>query len=121
MNRAPVRSRKQTKPRQSGLFKRFTLFIVDFLKERFVWAKRKNDIIDADHDKRIAENYVYDEVLGVNVPRSEFEKRTKFNDSNYKLTPNEIKRFPRCPKRVQFESERGMDVLPKSINLNRQK
>ncbi|MBJ5337963.1 conjugal transfer protein, partial [Salmonella enterica subsp. enterica serovar Typhimurium] len=49
MNRAPVRSRKQTKPRQSGLFKRFTLLIVDFLKERFVWAKRKNDTTDADH------------------------------------------------------------------------
>ncbi len=37
MNRAPMRSRKQTKPRQNGLFKRFTLLIVDFLKERFVW------------------------------------------------------------------------------------
>ncbi|HGI7038187.1 TPA: MobQ family relaxase [Klebsiella oxytoca] len=121
MNRAPVRSRKQTKPRQSGLFKRFTLFIVDFLKERFVWAKRKNDTIDADHDKRIAENYVYDEVLGVNVPRSEFEKRTKFNDSNYKLTPNEIKRFPSRPKRGQLESESGMDVLPKNNQFNSSK
>ncbi|HBT8265621.1 TPA: conjugal transfer protein, partial [Klebsiella pneumoniae] len=121
MNRAPVRSRKQTKPRQSGLFKRFTLFIVDFLKERFVWAKRKNDTIDPDHDKRIAENYVYDEVLGVYVPRSEFEKRTKFNDSNYKLTPNEIKRFPSRPKRVQLESESGMDVLPKINQFNSSK
>lgn len=80
MNRAPMRSMKQTKPRQNGLLKRFTLLIVGFLKERFVWAKRKNDTIDADHDKRIAENYVYDEVLGVNVPRSEFEKRAKFNN-----------------------------------------
>ncbi|MBB7528947.1 MobA/MobL family protein [Escherichia coli] len=79
MNRAPVRSRKQTKPRQNGLFKRFTLLIVGYIREKFIWARRKPDTIDADHDKRIAENYVYDEVLGVNVPRSEFEKRAKFN------------------------------------------
>ncbi|EIY0304677.1 conjugal transfer protein, partial [Escherichia coli] len=65
MNRAPVRGRKQTKPRQNGLFKRFTLLIVGYIREKFIWAKRKSDTIDADHDKRIAENYVYDEVLGV--------------------------------------------------------
>lgn len=63
VNRAPLHIRKQTKPRQNGLFKRFTLLIVDFLKERFVWARRKTDTTDADHDKRIAENYVFDEVL----------------------------------------------------------
>lgn len=80
MNRAPVRSRKQTKPRQSGLFKHFTLLIVGYIRERFVWARRKPDTTDADHDKRIAENYIFDEVLGVNVPRSEFEKRAKFNN-----------------------------------------
>mgnify|MGYP005921494739 FL=1 len=79
MNRAPVRGRKQTKPRQNGLFKRFTLLIVGYIREKFIWARRKPDTTDADHDKRIAENYVYDEVLGVNVPRSEFEKRAKFN------------------------------------------
>lgn len=41
MNRAPVRSRKQTKPRQSGLFKRFTLLIVDFLKRDLYGPKGK--------------------------------------------------------------------------------
>ena len=121
MNRAPVRGRKQTKPRQSGLFKRFTLFIVDFLKERFVWAKRKNDTIDADHDKRIAENYVYDEVLGVNVPRSEFERRAKFN--NDQTSPqsgfcgnvsdnNNTVRFPSRPVQVQPESKRNYNITP---------
>ena len=110
--RAPMRCRKQTKPRQNGMFKRFTLLIVGFLKERFVWARRKPDTIDADHDKRIAENYVYDEVLGVNVPRFEFEKRTKFNDSNYKLTPNEIKRFPSRPNQEQPEVNRSIDLTP---------
>lgn len=110
--RAPMRCRKQTKPRQNGMFKRFTLLIVGFLKERFVWARRKPDTIDADHDKRIAENYVYDEVLGVNVPRFEFEKRTKFNDSNYKLTPNVIKRFPSRPNQEQPEVNRSIDLTP---------
>lgn len=90
MNRAPMRSRKQTKPRQNGLFKRFTLLIVGYIREKFIWARRKTDTTDADHDKRIAENYVYDEVLGVNVPRSEFEMRTKFNSDDYKPTKKVI-------------------------------
>lgn len=79
-NRAPMSNRKQVKPSQNGIFKRFTLLVVGYIRERFVWARRKLDNIDAAHDKRIAENYVFDEVLGVNVPRSEFEKRVKFNN-----------------------------------------
>ncbi|EAU5976066.1 conjugal transfer protein, partial [Salmonella enterica] len=121
MNRAPVRSRKQTKPRQSGLFKRFTLLIVDFLKERFVWAKRKNDTTDADHDKRIAENYVFDEVLGVYVSRAEFEKLTKFN--NDQTSPqsgfcgnvsdnDKIVRFPSRPNNEQYKEESSMNLTP---------
>ncbi|EFJ8932400.1 MobA/MobL family protein [Escherichia coli] len=121
MNRAPMRSMKQTKPRQNGLFKRFTLLIVGFLKERFVWAKRKNDTIDADHDKRIAENYVYDEVLGVNVPRSEFEKRAKLNNipvspeaGVYGNEPDHDKtvRFPSRPKLEEPNVDKNMDLIP---------
>lgn len=111
MNRAPTRNRKQVKPRQNGIFKRFTLLVVSFFKERFVWAKRKPDTTDADHDKRVAENYIYDEVLGVNVPRSEFEKRAKFNNSDYKLTPDEIKRFPSRPNQEQPTANRNMDLV----------
>lgn len=110
INRAPVRSRKQVKPRQNGLFKRFTLLIVGFLKERFVWARRKTDTTDADHDKRIGENYIYDEVLGVNVPRSEFEKLAKFNSDDYKSTPDMITRFPSRPKNEQPQSGHGIDL-----------
>lgn len=111
MNRAPIHIRKQTKPHQNGLFKRFTLLIVGFLKERFVWARRKTDTTDADHDKRIAENYIYDEVLGINVPRSEFEKRAKFNSDDYKSTPDEIRRFPsRQPKSEQPDN--ALDYIP---------
>lgn len=79
-NRAPMSNRKQVKPRQNRMFKRFTLLVVGFFKERFVWAKRKPDTTDADHDKRVAANYVFDEVLGICVPRTEFEKRAKFNN-----------------------------------------
>ncbi|TBR70054.1 MULTISPECIES: MobQ family relaxase [unclassified Escherichia] len=79
--RVPIKTKsRKVQPRQSGLFKRFTLLVIGLFKERFVWAKRKPDTTDADHDKRIAENYIYDEVLGINVPRSEFEKRAKFNN-----------------------------------------
>lgn len=123
MKRAPVRSRKQTKPRQSGLFKRFTLLVVGLFKDRFVWARRKPDTTDADHDKRIAENYVYDEVLGVNVPRSEFERRAKFN--NDKTSPeagvygrvsdnDETVRFPSRPTHEQPNFDRNMDLTPSS-------
>jgi hypothetical protein len=40
------------------------------LSGKFVWAKTnktKVDIISEEHDKRIAENYVFDEVLGRHV------------------------------------------------------
>ena len=85
-NRAPMHSRKQTKPRQNGLFKRFTLLVVGYIREKFVWARRKVDTTDADHDKRIAENYVFDEVLGIHVSRSEFEKQTRFNSADSKAS-----------------------------------
>ncbi|HBM2880202.1 TPA: MobA/MobL family protein [Klebsiella oxytoca] len=119
MNRAPVRSRKRTKPRQNGLFKRFTLLIVDFFKERFVWARRKPDTTDADHDKRIAENYVYDEVLGIRVSRTEFEKRAKFNNDQTSsetefygnVSDNDkIVRFPSRPKQAQSKIDKNMDL-----------
>lgn len=107
INRAAMSNRKQVKPRQNGMFKRFTLLIVDFLKERFVWARRKSDTIDADHDKRIAENYVYDEVLGVNVLRSEFEKRAKFNSTQkspqteFDIDASDKDEFTRFPSRLR--------------------
>ncbi|MDR4899305.1 MobQ family relaxase [Yersinia kristensenii] len=94
---APVKSkRKQVKPRQSGVFKRFTLLVIGYIKEKFVWAKKKPIpvSIDAEHDKRIAENYVFDEVKGVYMPRVEYEKRARFNTDGYKPTPDEIRRFP---------------------------
>lgn len=108
LNRAPISNRKQVKPRQNGIFKRFTLLVVGYIRERFVWARRKADNIDADHNKRIAENYVFDEVLGIRVPRAEFEKRAKFN--NDQASPqtefcgnisdnDETVRFPSRPKK----------------------
>lgn len=121
MNRAPVRSRKQTKPRQNGLFKRFTLLIVGYIRERFIWAKRKPDTTDADHDKRIAENYVFDEVLGIRVSRAEFEKRAKFNNdqtsSETEFYSNvsdndETVRFPSRPKQEEPNVDRNMDLTP---------
>ncbi|EBA9137924.1 conjugal transfer protein, partial [Salmonella enterica] len=121
-NRAPMSNRKQVKPRQDGIFKRFTLLVVSFFKERFVWAKRKPDTTDADHDKRIAENYVFDEVLGIRVSRTEFEKRAKFNNdqtsSETEFYSNvsdndETVRFPSRPKQEQqVDVDRNMDLTP---------
>ncbi|HIA2330130.1 TPA: MobQ family relaxase, partial [Escherichia albertii] len=122
INRVPVKTKsRKVKPRQSGLFKRFTLLVVGFFKEKFVWARRKPDTIDADHDKRIAENYVYDEVLGVSVPLSEFERRAKFN--NDQTSPeagvygnesdhDKTVRFPSRPKNELSEINQNMDLVP---------
>lgn len=116
IKRAPVKSkRKQVKPRQSGVFKRFTAYIIDFFKEKFVWAKKKSVAVsaDAEHDRRIAENYVFDEVLGIYVPRAEHEKRTRFNSDDYKPTKGEITRFPSSSSnKQQPEKEQSHTYSP---------
>ena len=113
---APERvKRKQTTPRQDNIFKRFTTLVIDFFKQKFVWAKAnksQNDLISEEHDKRIAENYVFDEVLGHHVSRSEYEKKAKFNQDDYKPTSDEINRFPNRPKNEQPESDHRMDLIP---------
>ncbi|MFN1129624.1 MobQ family relaxase [Lelliottia nimipressuralis] len=115
VKRAPVKSKKkQAKPRQTGLFKHFTLLVVEYIREKFVWAKKKPVpvSIDAEHDKRTAEHYVFDEVQGIYVPRAEFEKRARFNSDNYKPTSDEIRRFPTCPQREQPITDSIMDLKP---------
>ncbi|MBJ9830462.1 MobA/MobL family protein [Citrobacter freundii] len=106
--------RKQVKPRQSGMFKRFTLLVVDYLREKFIWAKKKPVpvSVDAEHDKRIAENYVFDEVQGIYVPRTEYERRTRFNSDSYSPTKEEFKRFPSRPCKVA-ELKNELDYVPK--------
>ncbi|MCT4714096.1 MobA/MobL family protein [Enterobacteriaceae bacterium H18W14] len=117
VKRAPFKSkRKQVKPRQSGIFKRFTLLIVDFFKEKFVWTKRKPTPVStyAEHDKRIAENYVFDEVLGIYVSRAEYERRARFNSDSYSPTPDEIRRFPSRPKAEQHKKYNVLDYAQTS-------
>jgi len=110
--RAPVKSnRKQAKPRRSGVFKRFTLLVVKYIEEKFVWAKKKPVAPDVDHDKRIAENYVFDEVQGIYVPRAEHERRVKFNSDDYKPTKEEIRRFPSRPVKSAL-SDSKLDYMP---------
>ncbi|WJM81034.1 MobQ family relaxase [Pectobacterium brasiliense] len=114
IKRAPGKSkRKQVKPRQTGLFKRFTLLVVEYIKERFVWAKKKPApvSVDADHDKRIAENYVFDEVQGIYVSRAEYERRTRFNSDTYSPTPDEIRRFPSRPVKPA-QPDRDLGYMP---------
>ncbi|MGF2415031.1 hypothetical protein ACQUTE_00525 [Citrobacter freundii] len=109
--------------------------VVGYTKEKFIWAKQKPVPIavdtdaDAEHDKRIAENYVFDDLLGIYVLRIEFGKRTKFN--NVPKSPqaefcgdvsgnNETVHFPSRPNREQFDVDKNMDlapsVFPKYIN-----
>ncbi|MDY4366550.1 MobQ family relaxase [Pectobacterium brasiliense] len=112
VKRAPVKSmRKQAKPRQSGVFKRFTLLVVEYIKEKFVWAKKKPApvSVDAEHDKLIAENYVFDEVLGIYIPRTEYERRARFNSETYSPTKEEIRRFPSRPKEEQCKTDNNLD------------
>ncbi|MEB8015443.1 MobA/MobL family protein [Raoultella ornithinolytica] len=128
IKRAPVKNKmKQVKPRQDGIFKRFTAYIVDFFKEKFVWAKKKPVPVspDAEHDKHVAENYVFDEVLGRYVPRAEHENRARFNGDNIfyeetqqkdlydeKPTSPVISRFPSRPLHEQQEIDHKVDLSP---------
>lgn len=114
MSHTPVRNRKRVKPRQSGIFKRFTLMIVGYIKEKLVWARKKPSpvSVDSEHDKRIAENYEFDEVLGIYVPRTEFEKRARFNSDDNKLIPDEISRFPSRPRNEQLEADHSISLNP---------
>lgn len=111
IKRAPVKAkRKHVEPRQDGIFKRFTLLVVGYIREKFVWARKKPSpvSVDTEHDKRIAENYVFDEVQGIYVSRTEYERRARFNNDDYKPTPDEISRFPsRSVKPIQCDSELG--------------
>lgn len=113
---APERvKRKQTTPRQDNIFKRFTTLVIDFFKEKFVWARSsrvKHDPVSTEHDKRITENFVFDEVLGHHVSRAEYEKQAKFNSDTYKPTPDEIRRFPSRPKNGKPETTHDMDLTP---------
>ncbi|AZK62355.1 MobQ family relaxase [Pectobacterium versatile] len=112
IKRAPVKSkRKQVQPQKENIFKRFTLLVVEFFKERFIWAKKKPApvSVDTEHDNRIAENYVFDEVQGIYVSRSEHEKRVKFNSDDYKPSPAEIRRFPSRPKEEQYKADNDLD------------
>ncbi|EOD3494608.1 MobQ family relaxase [Cronobacter malonaticus] len=100
LKRAPVKvKRKKVEPHQTGVFKRFTLLVVDYIREKFVWAKKKPApvSVDAEHDKRIAENYIFDEVQGIYVSRTEHERRARFNSDTYSPTKEEVRRFPSRP------------------------
>lgn len=112
---ATERVKKQATPRQDNIFKRFTLLIVDFFKEKFVWAKldkAKHNPVNAEHDKRVVENYVFDEVEGIYVPRAEYEAKVKFNSDDYKPIPDETSRFPSRPKKEHSESDHRIDLTP---------
>ena len=67
-----------TTSRQDNMFKHFTALLVNFIRDKFIWTKTdkaKVDIISEEHDKRISENYVFDEVLGHHISRTEYEKK----------------------------------------------
>lgn len=122
IKRAPVKSkRKQVKPAQDNLFKRFTLLVAKFFKERFVWAKKRPVPVSVDdvHDKRIAENYVFDEVQGIYVLRSEHEKRVRFNADGYKPSKDEIRRFPNRPKEEQHKTDNNLDFTPAPLSVSK--
>lgn len=122
LKRAPVKSnRKQVIPRQDGIFKRFTLLVADYIREKFVWAKKKPApvSVDIEHDKRIAENYVFDEVQGIYVPRAEHERRARFNSDTYSPTKEEIRRFPSRPLKPE-QTDNDFDFIP-TLTADRKK
>ncbi|HDV8764789.1 TPA: MobA/MobL family protein [Raoultella ornithinolytica] len=121
IKRAPVKAkRKHVEPRQTGVFKRFTLLVAGYIREKFVWARRKPSpvSVDAEHDKRIAENYVFDEVQGIYVPRAEYERRARFNSQSYSPTPDEIRRFPSRANSDQHTMNNNAGFIPSQPSLS---
>jgi hypothetical protein len=94
------------------VFKRFTL-LVDYIREKFVWARRSQSpvSVDAEHDKRIAENYVFDEVQGIYVPRAEYERRARFNKDDYKPTKMRSGVFQVVLNSDQTEHNISLDLI----------
>lgn len=89
--------RQQTTTHQDNVFKRITTILFDFMRGKLRLSKKdksKVDFISEEHDKRIAENYVFDEVLGLHISRTKFEKMSSFNCQNDEQPPNENQRFP---------------------------
>lgn len=122
IKRAPVKAKRKTvEPRQTGVFKRFTLLVAGYIREKFVWARRKPSpvSVDAEHDKRIAENYVFDEVQGIYVSRAEYERRARFNSDTYSPTKEEIRRFPSRPVNPP-QSDSKLDYIP-TLKADRKK
>ena len=70
----------------------------------------KVDSISEEHDKRIAENYVFDEVLGYPVLRTEYEKQAKFNHDDYKPTQDDINRFPSRHMNDKADADKNIDL-----------
>ncbi|MGC0966839.1 MobQ family relaxase [Pantoea agglomerans] len=105
--------RKLTTLRQDNIFKHFTILLVDFIRDKFMWAKTnktKADINSEEHDKRIAENYVFDEVLGYPVLRTKYEKLAKFNHDDYKPTQDDINRFPSRHLNDKAYADKNIDL-----------
>lgn len=141
---APYNRRKhKTTPRQDNIFKRFTLLVVDYIKEKFVWAINRNININIDrninnnnvsieeaHDKRIAEKYIFDEVLCYPVLRAEFEKRAGYNsnvekhhdDSNAinETTKHDTDRFPSRLRKAKAKTKINNDFTMQQQSQNDQ-
>lgn len=115
------------KPRQNGIFKRFAVLVVDFFKDKLIWARKKPADIDADRNKRIAEKYIFDEVLGIYVSRTEYDKRDKFSSDEIQLRTafyddkptieDEITRFPSRPVQETVEKNNKLGLTPPIYHL----
>ncbi|WP_407579568.1 MobQ family relaxase [Citrobacter koseri] len=106
------RKRRKAKPREDGIFKRFTLMIVDFIRDKFIWAKKPTPKFDVAKPK--VSKYVYDEVLGIPVRREEYERRRQFNRPEAKPKVVTVERFPSRQKHKPASVEQSMDYVPSS-------
>ncbi|QNQ60081.1 MobQ family relaxase [Pantoea sp. MT58] len=107
--------RKQVISRQDNIFKRFTALLINFIRDKLIWvktSKTKIDIISEEHDKRIAENYIFDDVLGHHVLRTDYEKQAKFNQDDYKPAADQISRLPSRSMNKQPETNLNMAPSP---------
>jgi hypothetical protein len=93
--------RRTTVPRQDGIFKRFTLMVIDFIRDKFVWAKKPTPKFNTNKPSK----YVYDEVVGIHMLRKEYEKQSQFNVKEELKKVETIERFPSRHKRKSISTQ----------------
>lgn len=122
-NRDPVKTKsRKVKPRQSGMFKRFTLLVIGYIRERDLYGPEGSPILlmltmISVSQKTICLMWYW----GSMSSALSLKKRAKFNREGEQARPDahdcnsdyeEITRFPSRPLQAQSEPDQNQNIAP---------